>query len=77
MNFAAGFFCTQTGQSVRDRGDYQAMLPKHGIAYSMSRKGHRWDIEVFYNRQRRYSHLGHMAPLAFEDAAVSGSLVVR
>lgn len=28
-------------------------------------------IEVFYNRQRRHSHLGQMAPLAFEKAAVS------
>ena len=28
-------------------------------------------IEVFYNRQRRHSHLGQMAPLAFENAAVS------
>jgi transposase InsO family protein len=28
-------------------------------------------IEVFYNRQRRHSHLGHMAPLPFEEAAVS------
>lgn len=25
-------------------------------------------IEVFYNRQRRHSHIGHMAPLAFEAA---------
>jgi transposase InsO family protein len=28
-------------------------------------------IEVFYNRQRRHSHIGQMAPLAFENAAVS------
>jgi len=28
-------------------------------------------IEVFYNRQRRHSHLGQMAPLAFETAAAS------
>ncbi len=28
-------------------------------------------IEVFYNRQRRHSHLGQMAPLAFENAAIS------
>lgn len=28
-------------------------------------------IEVFYNRQRRHSHLGQMAPLAFEKTAVS------
>jgi transposase InsO family protein len=28
-------------------------------------------IEVFYNRQRRHSHLGQMAPMAFERAAVS------
>jgi transposase InsO family protein len=28
-------------------------------------------IEVFYNRQRRHSHLNQMAPLAFEKAAVS------
>lgn len=27
-------------------------------------------IEVFYNRQRRHSHLGQIAPLAFEQAAV-------
>lgn len=35
-------------------------------------------IEVFYNRQRRHYHLGHMAPLmTFEQAAVSRSLAVR
>lgn len=28
-------------------------------------------IEVFYNRQRRHSHLGQVAPLAFEKAAAS------
>lgn len=28
-------------------------------------------IEVFYNRQRRHSHLGQIAPLAFEKAAAS------
>ena len=28
-------------------------------------------IEVFYNRQRRHSHIGQMAPLAFEQAAAS------
>ena len=28
-------------------------------------------IEVFYNRQRRHSHIGQMAPLAFEKAAAS------
>ena len=28
-------------------------------------------IEVFYNRQRRHSHIGQMAPLAFEEAAAS------
>lgn len=28
-------------------------------------------IEVFYNRQRRHSHLGQMAPLVFEKAATS------
>ena len=28
-------------------------------------------IEVFYNRQRRHSHLGQMAPLVFEKAAAS------
>ena len=28
-------------------------------------------IEVFYNRQRRHSHIGQMAPLAFENAAAS------
>ena len=27
-------------------------------------------IEVFYNRQRRHSHIGQMAPLIFEEAAV-------
>jgi transposase InsO family protein len=27
-------------------------------------------VEVFYNRQRRHSHLGMMAPLAFEKAAI-------
>ena len=29
------------------------------------------DIEVFYNRQRRHSHLGQMAPLTFEKTAAS------
>ena len=28
-------------------------------------------IEVFYNRQRRHSRIGQMAPLAFEKAAAS------
>ena len=28
-------------------------------------------IEVFYNRQRRHSHIGQMAPLAFQKAAAS------
>jgi putative transposase len=28
-------------------------------------------IEVFYNRQRRHSHIGQMAPLVFEKAAAS------
>lgn len=28
-------------------------------------------IEVFYNRQRRHSHIGQMAPLVFENAAAS------
>lgn len=28
-------------------------------------------IEVFYNRQRRHSHLGQIAPLVFEKAAAS------
>ena len=28
-------------------------------------------IEVFYNRQRRHSHLWQTAPLAFERAALS------
>lgn len=28
-------------------------------------------IEVFYNRQRRHSHIGQIAPLAFEKAAAS------
>lgn len=85
--------------------EYQAMLKKHGIQCSMSRKGNCWDnavtesffhmlktelghndnyrarvdakarvfeyIEVFYNRQRRHSHLNQMAPLAFEMAGVS------
>ncbi len=30
-------------------------------------------IEVFYNRQRRHSHIGQMAPLAFEAAALIAS----
>jgi transposase InsO family protein len=30
-------------------------------------------IEVFYNRQRRHSHLGQMAPLAFEAATLAAS----
>ena len=30
-------------------------------------------IEVFYNRQRRHSHAGQMAPLAFEAAALAAS----
>jgi len=28
-------------------------------------------IEVFYNHQRHHSHIGRMAPLAFEKAAAS------
>ena len=28
-------------------------------------------IEVFYNRQRRHSHIGQVAPLAFENAALA------
>ena len=28
-------------------------------------------IEVFYNRQRRHSHIGQMAPLPFEKAVAS------
>ena len=28
-------------------------------------------IEVFYNRQRRHSHIGQMAPLVFESAALA------
>ncbi len=34
-------------------------------------------IEVFYNRQRRHSHIGQMAPLVFENAALAARLVVR
>ena len=34
-------------------------------------------IEVFYNRQRRHSHLGLVAPLAFEKASASRQLMVR
>ena len=30
-------------------------------------------IEVFYNRQRRHSHIGQMAPLAFEAASVAAN----
>jgi len=30
-------------------------------------------IEVFYNRQRRHSHIGQMAPLAFEAATLAAS----
>ncbi len=30
-------------------------------------------IEVFYNRQRRHSHIGQMAPLIFEAATVAAS----
>ncbi len=30
-------------------------------------------IEVFYNRQRRHSHIGQMAPLVFENAALAAS----
>jgi putative transposase len=29
------------------------------------------NIEVFYNRQRRHSHLEQMAPLTFEKMAAS------
>jgi len=28
-------------------------------------------IEVFYNRQRRHCHIGQVAPLAFESAALA------
>ena len=30
-------------------------------------------IEVFYNRQRRHSHIGQVAPLVFESAALAAS----
>ena len=30
-------------------------------------------IEVFYNRQRRHSHIGQVAPLVFENAALAAS----
>jgi transposase InsO family protein len=30
-------------------------------------------IEVFYNRQRRHSHIRQVAPLAFESAALAAS----
>ena len=30
-------------------------------------------IEVFYNRQRRHSHIGQIAPLVFESAALAAS----
>ena len=29
------------------------------------------DIEVFYNRQRRHSHIGQVAPLIFEAAMLA------
>ena len=34
-------------------------------------------IEIFKNRQRRRSHIGQMAALAFEKAAASRKLMVR
>ncbi|RZW12829.1 MAG: IS3 family transposase, partial [Desulfobulbaceae bacterium] len=30
-------------------------------------------IEVFYNRQRRHSHVGHVAPLVYESAAAAAN----
>jgi hypothetical protein len=30
-------------------------------------------IEVFYNREQRHSHIGQMAPLAFEAAKLAFS----
>ena len=34
-------------------------------------------IEVFYNRQRRHSHIGYVAPLTHERMATSHANVVR
>ena len=56
----------------------------HGLIPSMSRRGSCFDnavaesffssfdyIEVFCNRVRRHSHLGHMGPHDFEQAALT------
>ena len=84
--------------------DYRAVLTKHQIQASMSRKGNCYDnaamesffgtlktelihhrhyltrleaktdifeyIEVFYNRYRRHSTLGYLAPVAFEKLPI-------
>jgi putative transposase len=34
-------------------------------------------IEVFYNRQRRHSSLGHLSPLEYEQNLVSGAHAIR
>jgi len=30
-------------------------------------------VEVFYNRQRRHSHVGQVAPLMFEEASLAAA----
>jgi putative transposase len=86
--------------AVYGAAPYRAILARHQIQQSMSRKGDCWDnapmesffgslktelvvhceyrtrdearaslfdyMEVFYNRQRRHSAIGYLAPLAFE-----------
>jgi putative transposase len=57
--------------------DYQKLLKSFGFICSMSRQGNCWDngvaesffhyIEVYYNRIRRHSTIGLLAPEAFEN----------
>jgi putative transposase len=61
--------------------DWRRFCKANNLEPSMSRRGNCWDnavaradifdyIEVFYNRTRRHSHLGHVSPEAFERASM-------
>lgn len=59
---AESFFHTLKTELVHHE-DYRSRLEAKASIFEYT--------EVFYNRQRRHSHLGQMAPLAFEKAAAS------
>ncbi len=61
---AESFFHTLKTELVHHE-DYRSRSEAKGSIFEY--------IEVFYNRQRRHSHLGQMAPLAFESAALAAS----